>query len=325
MRDAQLIDGGFAFYDLAPRQEGFADALARGLSQAPRPIPSRFLYDARRSALFDAICELPEYYPTRTEMRILTERADEIAALAGPGVALVELGSGSSTKVRLLLDALDRPAAYVAIDISGDHLQAAARGIAEDFPKLAVAAICADYAEPFALPHFEGARRRLGFFPGSTIGNLTPERAEAFLRVWAARLGQGAAMLIGVDLVKDAAVLEPAYDDAQGITAAFSLNLLARANRELGADFDLDGFRHRARWNPAAERIEIHLVSLRDQSVNVAAQRYDFEGGEVVHVEDSCKYTIEGFQALARRAGFTPVQAWTDDEGLFSVHWLTVE
>jgi dimethylhistidine N-methyltransferase len=324
MRDGQLIDGGFAYYDLAPKQETFGEALARGLSQTKKAIPCRFLYDARGSALFYAICDLPEYYPTRTEMRILADQADAIASAAGPGVALVELGSGSSTKVRLLLDALERPAAYVAIDISGEHLRAAAGRIAEASPGLAVAAICADYAEPFALPHFEGARRRVGFFPGSTIGNLPPDRAETFLRGWAARLGQGAAMVIGVDLVKDPAVLEPAYDDAQGVTAAFSLNLLTRANRELGADFDPGGFRHRARWSAAASRIEIHLVSLKDQSVNVGGRRYSFAEGEAVHVEDSCKYTIGGFQALARRAGFTPTEAWTDSHSLFSVHWLTV-
>jgi dimethylhistidine N-methyltransferase len=326
MRDTHVKErsGGVAFYDLAPRQETFEAALIRGLSQPQRAIPCRFLYDAQGSALFDAICELPEYYPTRTEMSILRRRAGEIAELAGPGQVLVELGSGSSTKVRLLLEALERPAAYVAIDISGEHLLAAAEAVAAEFPGLSVAAMCADYGQPFGLPHFEGASGRMGFFPGSTIGNLPPPQAEAFLRLWAGRLGPGSAMLIGVDLKKDASILEPAYDDAQGVTAAFSLNLLARANRELGADFDVQAFRHEARWNEARSRIEIHLVSLKTQRARVAGRVFDFAAGERVHVEDSCKYTVEGFAALAGWAGFDTVRTWTDEAHLFSVHWLTV-
>lgn len=329
MRDADLQERtrppSVAFYDLAPRQESFETALVRGLSAADKAIPCRFLYDEQGSALFDAICALPEYYPTRTETGILASNAEAIAALAGPGQVVIELGSGSSVKVRLLLDALTAPAAYVAIDISGEHLRSATARIAQEYPALQVAAMCADYAEPFALPHFEGAAGRLGFFPGSTIGNLTPEQAEGFLRLWAGRLGGGAAMIVGVDLKKSPAILEPAYDDAQGVTARFSLNLLARANRELAADFDLGGFRHQARWNEALSRIEIHLVSLRDQTVRVAGRTFAFTEGEKIHVEDSCKYTVERFQALARRAGFTPRACWTDAAALFSVHWLAVE
>lgn len=327
MLDADVLrpqGQAIAFHDLAPRQEGFADALVRGLSRRDRAIPCRFLYDARGSALFDAICELPEYYPTRTEMGILTGAAPEIAALAGPACQLIELGSGSSIKARLLLNAMEQPAAYVAIDISRDHLRSAAEAMAADFPALHVAAICADYAQPFALPDLRGGRR-VGFFPGSTIGNLDPAQAEAFLRLWAQRLGPGSAMLIGVDLKKGRAILEPAYDDAQGVTAAFSLNVLARANRELGADFDLDGFRHEARWNEARSRIEIHLRSLRAQTATVAGRRFAFGAGERVHIEDSCKYTLDGFAALAGRAGFDTGRTWTDPRGLFSVHWLAVQ
>jgi len=314
-----------AFYDLAPRQESFEAALTRGLSGPAKSIPCRFLYDEQGSALFDRICDLPEYYPTRTETAILAQRADEIAELAGPGQVVIELGSGSSVKVRLLLEALTTPAAYVAIDVSGQHLRAAAEGIAGAYPALQVAAMCADYGQPFALPHFEGAAGRLGFFPGSTIGNLTPTQAEGFLRLWSGRLGGGASMIVGVDLKKDAAILEPAYDDAQGVTAQFSLNVLHRANRELDADFSVDAFQHCARWNEALSRIEIHLISRRVQSATVAGRRFDFAEGERVHIEDSCKYSVDRFQALATRAGFRPRACWTDEAGLFSVHWLDVD
>jgi dimethylhistidine N-methyltransferase len=325
MRDTEVQDrceGGVAFYDLNPRQQSFQEALVAGLSAAAKSIPCRFLYDERGSALFDAICELPEYYPTRTEMSILRERAAEIADLAGPHSQLIELGSGSSVKVRLLLEALVRPAAYVAIDISSEHLLRAARSVAADFPALHVAAMAADYSQPFALPEIPGGGRRLGFFPGSTIGNLKPPEAEAFLALWAERLGPGSGMLVGVDLKKDRAILEPAYDDDQGVTAAFSLNILERANRELGADFDVSGFRHQAVWSEARSRIEIHIVSRRAQTVTVAGRSFAFGEDEQIHTEDSCKYTVEGFRALARAAGFEPLESWTDAAGLFSVHYL---
>ena len=195
----------------------------------------------------------------------------------------------------------------------------------QTFPALHVAAVCADYSQPFSLPKIIGDGRRLGFFPGSTIGNLDPEAAEAFLRLWAERLGSASAMLIGVDLKKDRAVLEAAYDDSAGVTAAFSLNILERANRELGADFDPAGFRHRRRaWSEARGRIEIHLVSLRAQTVSIAGRVFAFGEGEAIHIEDSCKYAVEGFRALCRRAGFEPLECWTDPQNLFSVHYLTV-
>lgn len=312
-----------AFHDHSPEEESFRDAALSGLSQPDKAIPCRFLYDARGSALFDAICDLPEYYPTRTETAILAERAPEIARLAGPRAQLIELGSGSSVKVRILLDAMAEPSAYIAVDISREHLKRAAEALASEFPQVQVAAICADYSAPFPLPDMPAAGRRLAFFPGSTIGNLEPEEALNFLRAWARRLGPDAAMLVGVDLRKDAGVLRAAYDDSQGVTAAFTLNILARANAELGADFDVYRFAHHANYNVEKGRIEIHLESLAAQDVRIGGAEFRFRAGERIHVEHSYKYTIEGFQDLARRAGFSPAAVWTDPNRLFSVHYLT--
>ena len=309
-----------AFHDYARRQESFAEAMAKGLSGKPKSIPARFLYDAAGSALFDRICALPEYYPTRTEMQILRDHAADVAERMGPEAMLIELGSGSSVKVRLLLDAMPAPAAYVPIDISREHLIAAAESLAADYPHIQVSAVCADYGETFPLPPSPGAGRQVAFFPGSTIGNLEPYEAQKFLAGWAA---SGVDMLVGVDLVKDRAILEPAYDDAEGVTAAFSLNVLTRANRELGADFDLARFAHRSRWNPEASRIEIHIESLADQTVRVDGQSYDFRAGEPIETEHSYKYSVDGFKARAERAGYTSAAVWTDDADLFSVHYLT--
>ena len=315
--------GLIAFHDHAREEESFLDATLEGLSRPDKAIPCRFLYDERGSALFDQICELDEYYPTRTETGILTACAPEIARRVGPAAQLIELCSGSSVKVRILLEAFDRPAAYVAVDVSREHLLRAAGRLAADFPGLEVAAICADYAAAFPLPELGGGGRRLAFFPGSTIGNLEPEAALAFLKLWARRLGPDAAMLVGVDLRKDPGVLHAAYDDALGVTAAFSLNLLSRANRELGADFDPGGFRHEARYDQGKGRIEIHLRSLRDQSVRLGRRSFAFGRGERVHLEHSYKYEIGQFQDLARAAGFLPDAVFTDPAGLFSVHYLT--
>ncbi len=312
-----------AFHDHAAEEESFLDAVIEGLSRPQKAIPCRFLYDEAGSALFDRICELPEYYPTRTETAILEARAGEIAALAGPRAQLIELGSGSSIKVRILLEALSEPAAYVAVDVSREHLRRAASALAADFQEVHVAAVCADYSAPFPLPELSSAGRRVAFFPGSTIGNLEPEEALAFLKLWARRLGPGAAMLVGVDLKKDAAILDPAYDDAQGVTAQFSLNILARANAELGSDFDLGGYRHHARYSEAAGRVEIHLRSLKRQSVVLAGRSFAFEDGERIHVEHSYKYAVAEFQAMAAWAGFAPTAVFTDEAELFSVHYLT--
>jgi dimethylhistidine N-methyltransferase len=314
--------GRVPFYDLSPKQESFQDALIAGLSRRPRSIPSRFLYDAQGSALFDRICDLPEYYPTRTEMRILEDCAADIAGLIGPEAALIELGSGSSVKVRLLLDAMERPSAYLPIDVSGDHLRASAEALAADYPQLAVAAICADYGDTFPLPETPGRGREVAFFPGSTIGNFEPEDAEPFLAGWAR---SGVDMIVGVDLVKAAEILEPAYDDAQGVTEAFSLNLLARANREVGADFDTRAFAHRSRWNADRSRIEIAIVSLKGQTVHVAGRAFAFDGGERIETEHSYKYTVDGFQGMAARAGYDPAGVWLDADRLFSVHYLKAD
>jgi dimethylhistidine N-methyltransferase len=315
-----------AFHDLAPAEESFRDAVLAGLGRRRKSIPCRFFYDERGSALFEEICELPEYYPTRTEIGILEDNAREIARLMGRHAQLIEFGSGSSRKVRILLDALEEPAAYVALDISREPLLHATETLAAEFPRLAVVAVCADYTRPFDLPPLPVTRagRRVGFFPGSTIGNFVPDEAVEFLAGWRRLLGRDGGLLIGVDLKKDKDVLEAAYDDRQGVTAAFNLNLLERMNRELGGDFDLDRFAHEAFYNEAAGRIEIYIRSLADQIVTVAGHAIRFAEGERIHTEDSCKYSVPEFHRLAAHAGFRPVQTWTDDAALFSVHFLAV-
>jgi dimethylhistidine N-methyltransferase len=311
-------------HDLEPSTEEFRDAVLAGLGQPQKTLPCKFFYDAEGSRLFDQICELPEYYPTRTELALLAEKAGEIARLVGPGARLVEFGSGAGIKIRLLLAALERPAAYVPVDISREHLLAAAADLARDFPKLHIAPICADYTQPFALPAAAGRRPEatVGFFPGSTIGNFTPAEARAFLTRTRRLLGPGSAMIVGVDLRKDESILVPAYDDAAGVTAAFNLNLLVRINRELGGDFALDRFAHEARWNAELGRIEMHLVSRADQEVRIGPRRFAFRAGETIHTENSHKYTLDEFRALAAETGYRPRAAWTDPAGLFSVHML---
>jgi dimethylhistidine N-methyltransferase len=300
----------------------FGRELFAGLSRPARSIPPKFFYDVAGSALFDRICELPEYYPTRTELRILTECASEIAAQIGPKAEIIEFGAGSLTKVRLLLDALDAPKRYVPIDISGEHLEAAAERLRDDYPRLAVQPLVADYTMPLVLPaRGESIGQRVGFFPGSTLGNFSPDEALAFLQL-AQRLLRGGGLLLGIDLVKDPALLHAAYNDAQGVTAAFNLNLLRRANAELDTDFDLDGFTHAAFYNAPLRRIEMHLVSRRAQTVTLDGQCFAFDEGETIHTENSHKFTAEGLRALAVKAGFRPAAVWTDPERLFSVHWL---
>jgi dimethylhistidine N-methyltransferase len=303
----------------------FGRDMLAGLARTPRSVAPKYFYDAAGSALFDRICELPEYYPTRTELRILAECAPQIAAQIGPHAELVEFGAGSLTKVRLLFDAFDAGSAlkrYLPIDISGEHLESAAQRLRADYPEMVVQPIVADYTKPLVLPALAaGAGQRVGFFPGSTIGNFYPDEALAFLQ-HAARLLRGGAMLVGVDLLKEPALLHAAYNDAQGVTAAFNLNLLGRANRELGADFDLDAFGHYAFYNPSLHRVEMHLVSRRAQIVHVAGQRFALGEGETIHTESSHKFSVEGFRAYAARAGFRPGPVWTDAERLFSIHWL---
>jgi L-histidine Nalpha-methyltransferase len=319
-----MMDGShFAFHDLAPGEESFRDAVLKGLSPACKAIPCKFFYDARGSALFEEICRLPEYYPTRTEIAILEENADEIAAQMGAYSRIVEFGSGASQKARILLQALDRPAAYVPVDISREHLREAAASLAEDFPDLPVIAVCADYTGPFALPSLPGpVGKRVGFFPGSTIGNFKPDAAARFLANCAHILGPGGEMLIGVDLKKDVRILEAAYNDRAGVTAAFNLNLLERLNRELDGALDLDLFEHFAFYNEGEGRVEIYIRSLADQQATIAGRRFSFAAGELIHTEYSYKYAVGEFRELAASAGFRPVDTWTDPAELFSVHYF---
>jgi L-histidine N-alpha-methyltransferase len=313
----------FAFHDLAPGEESFRDAVLKGLGRNPKSIPCKFLYDARGSALFEEICRLPEYYPTRTEIAILEQNAVAIAARIGPHSRLIEFGAGAITKARILLRALDRPAAYVPVDISREHLRDAAISLAEDFPSLPVVAVCADYTRPFPLPALPGpSGKRVGFFPGSTIGNFQPDAAVDFLANYARILGPGGEMLIGVDLKKDSAVLDAAYNDRAGVTAAFNLNLLERVNRELDGDLDIDRFEHVAFYNETEGRIEIYIRSLANQEAWIAGTPTLFAKGELIHTEYSYKYSVAEFRTLAGRAGFRPVETWTDRAELFSVHYF---
>jgi L-histidine N-alpha-methyltransferase len=313
----------FDFYDLAPGEESFRDAVLGGLGRARKAIPCKFFYDARGSALFEEICRLPEYYPTRTEIAILDDNSSDIAAQMGRHCRVIEFGSGSSHKVRILLQALDQPAAYVPVDISREHLRDAATSLAEDFPSVPVIAVCADYTRPFPLPPLPGATgKRVGFFPGSTIGNFEPDAAVAFLANYARILGPGGEMLIGVDLKKDPEILDAAYNDRAGVTAAFNLNLLERVNRELDGDLDIDRFEHVAFYDEAEGRVEIYIRSLADHEARIAGKRIRFAEGELIHTEYSYKYSVAEFRALAARAGFRPVDTWIDAAELFSAHYL---
>jgi dimethylhistidine N-methyltransferase len=319
-----MPDGAsFAFHDLAPGEDSFRDAVLAGLSNSPKSLPCKFFYDQRGSALFEAICEVPEYYLTRTELGILEIHAGDIASRIGPNCRLIELGSGASRKVRLLLEALETPLAYIPVDISRGFLRDAAARIAADFPELDVIAVCADYTRPFALPKISGpAGKTVGFFPGSTIGNFEPEAVVAFLAHCAKLLGPGAEMLIGADVKKDKAILDAAYNDAEGLNAAFNLNLLHRIANELDSDIAIDDFAHVAFYNPDEGRVELYIKSLKDQSAVIAGRRFSFAAGEMIHTENSYKYAISEFRALAARAGFQALDTWSDADGKFSVHYL---
>ena len=310
------------FHDLGHDEEDFAAAVLSGLALRQKSIPSKYFYDERGSQLFEEICALEEYYPTRTETALLEAHGRDIAARAGEGVSLVEFGSGASRKVRIILDALQAPRCYIPVDISREHLLVSAQALAAAYPDLPVIPICADYTRRFALPEAAATGARLGFFPGSTIGNFTPDEAVVFLRRAADILGPGSGLLIGVDLKKDERLLLAAYNDSKGVTAAFNLNLLARINRELGGDFDLDGFAHRAFYDAGKGRIEMHLVSRRRQTVTVCDAPFGFAEGESIHTENSHKFTVAGFHALAARAGWRQPTTWVDPDRLFSIHYL---
>ncbi|HEX5270320.1 MAG TPA: L-histidine N(alpha)-methyltransferase [Gemmataceae bacterium] len=307
----------------SPLAEFRADVL-RGLSLPAKELPCKYFYDEAGSALFEGITRLEEYYPTRTELAIMRAHVAEMAGLVGPRCLLLEYGSGSSTKTRLLLDRLPDPAGYVPIDVSGDFLLRTARAIADDYPALEVLPVCADFTRPVAPPApRRRPARRVVYFPGSTIGNFTPEESAVLLRQTAALCGPGGGMLLGADLRKDRRVLEAAYDDRAGVTAAFNLNLLVRVNRELGADFDLGQFRHHALYNAAEGRIEMHLVSRRRQRVRVAGTEFTFAAGETIRTEYSYKYRLRDLHDLAAAAGFDVERFWTDEREYFSVHYFT--
>lgn len=309
-------------YDLHPPLDDVRADVLYGLSQPQKVMPPKLLYDKRGAELFDAICELEEYYLTRTEIGILRTYASEIVELMGNGV-LIEFGSGSSQKVRILLDAMTELVTYVGLDISKQHLQESCTNLAADYPGLEAIAICTDYTQPLNLPNIPAIQQKhkIGFFPGSSIGNLEPDEVVEFLKNAAAFLQPKGDFLIGVDLKKDKAILEPAYDDAKGISAAFALNLLTRLNDELGANFDLANFRYRAIYNPIG-RIEMELVSLKEQVVHLDNVEILFRAGETLRTENSYKYAIAEFQELAAKAGFCAQAVWTDPQQLFSLHYL---
>jgi dimethylhistidine N-methyltransferase len=300
--------------------DAFAADVLAGLTAKPKRLPPKYFYDAAGSALFERITQLPEYYPTRSELALLRDNAPAIASLFPPNCALIEFGSGGSRKARILFGAATTVEAYVPVDISGDFLQQDAALLRRDFPRLGVYPVVADFTESFQVPPPAAMLPRAGFFPGSTIGNFEPHEAARFLRHAGAILGIGAVLIVGVDLVKDTKILCAAYNDADGVTAKFNLNLLARINRELGADFDLTGFEHHAFYNREQSRIEMHLASTRRQKVRVNGTSIAFRAGETLHTENSYKYTLGSFAALAHGSGWSPLNVWSD--GQFSVHAL---
>lgn len=317
-------DQDIRFYDYHPEHADFYSEVIEGLQAEPKSIPPKFFYDEYGSRLFEKICQLPEYYPTRTEQSILRKHARQIAEQLGQHAYILEPGCGSCEKIRLLLDTL-KPQAYVPMDISRDFLQESAQEISADYPWLDVHAACVDFTAPIDLPFCPAEARKLAFFPGSSIGNFEPSEAQRFLQQVAELVGQSGGLLIGVDLKKDHAILNRAYNDRAGVTADFNLNLLSRINQELEADFDLQQFSHHAFYNASLGRVEMHLVSQREQQITIGDHLIEFETGESIHTENSYKYSVTEFQSLGRRAGYRPVQVWTDADELFSVHYFVVE
>jgi dimethylhistidine N-methyltransferase len=299
-----------------------SDVIA-GLSSDPRALPCKYFYDERGAALFQKICELPEYYVTRTEIDILSRHHSEIAAQIGPKVELIGLGTGAGTKTRIVIEALEKPAVYVPVDISEKQLRKSSAFFRKIFPNLEILPVCADYLQPVVLPSpRHKPARNVVYFPGSTIGNFEPNKALEFLRRVANVAGQGGGLLIGVDLQKDQNVIEAAYNDQAGVTAEFNLNLLVHINREIGANFDLTRWQHRAIYNSEAGRIEMYLISATDQTVRIQDRQFHFRAGEKILTEHSYKHTPEGFIALARQAGFDFLKLWTDDARLFGVFYF---
>jgi len=297
----------------------FAADVVHGLNATPKCIPAKYFYDDTGSLLFENITHLPEYYPTRCEMSILQDRAGDIARLIPDGAALIELGAGASRKARLLLKAAPQVAAYVPVDICGEMIEREAAELRPDFPALSVLPVTADFSKSFELPAEIADAPRVGYFPGSTIGNFEPHEASAFLANAGRILGPGALLVIGVDLIKPVEVLKAAYNDKAGITAKFNLNLLKRINRELGGTFNLENFEHHAFYNRERNRIEMHLASLKRQKVKVVGETIDFRAGETIHTENSYKYSVESLTALARGAGWLRVAGWTDASKYFAI------
>ena len=311
--------------DREPARLSFLEETIAGLSQTPKKLPCKFFYDGHGAKLFQKICELPEYYITRTELAILRLHGNEMAAHLGSQIELIGLGTGAGTKTRILLNELSEPAVYVPIDISIEQLQKSSARFREIFPQLEILPVCADYLERFELPlPRRPSSRSVVYFPGSTIGNFEPSAAREFLHRLVELAGEGGGLLIGVDLRKDRNILEAAYNDSAGVTAEFNLNLLARANRELGADFNLSRWRHRAAYNDVEGRIEMNLISETDQTVHIEDRQFHFAAGEKIVTEFSYKHSPEGFIALAGQAGFEFVRMWTDDARLFGVFYFTV-
>jgi dimethylhistidine N-methyltransferase len=306
-------------------QRGFLCDVLTGLRAAPKYLPCKYFYDQRGSELFDRICQLDEYYLTRSELAIMDQFAPEMGEQIGPGAMVIEYGSGSSVKTRYLLDGLPEPVAYVPVDISGEHLQRAAMELARDYPAIEIMPVCADFTTDFALPRSTRAATHAAvYFPGSTIGNFLPGRGVELLGRITALCGKGGGLLIGIDLKKDPAIIEAAYNDALGVTAEFNLNLLRRINRELAADFDVRQFSHRAVYDRQLGRVEMHLVSRRGQAVTIGPETFEFARGETICTEYSHKYTIDEFAAIAAAAGLTLRREWTDKRGCFAVLHLAI-
>jgi dimethylhistidine N-methyltransferase len=318
---------GFEFLDLASIQKVEQSEILVGLRETPKKIHPKYLYDQEGSALFDQITECPDYYLTRKETWILKRYSHEIASYVGPHAFLLELGAGSSSKTRILLQAIPDPLVYIPVDISKDFLMDSARRLSQEFPRLQILPIAADYLKPFFIPRplLRDASRRLAFFPGSTFGNFEPDEAWTFLKTVAGHIGKGGLLLIGIDLVKDPAILEKAYNDSFGITAAFNLNLLKRMNREFKANFNLNSFAHKALYNRTERRIEMYLFSLKDQLVQFGNTTLAFKQGETIHTENSYKFERKSFEYFIDQGGFSPLQRWNDPEEMFAVYLLEVK